>query len=455
MIKRKILHITAHIGGGVGTVLLGYLRFKNDDEAQEHIVLSLDKINPVAIAILNKLNIKYLDNLRNSFDKINSAIEKCDVVLLHWWNHPLISNLLVNHKLPECRLLLWSHISGFAPPNNFTKKIFKYPDLFIFTTPLSYFTPEYVDLSLYEQEKVSAIWSTAGVERLEGISSKEHVKKGFNVGYVGSLDFSKIHPNILEICGVIDIPNINFIFVGPINQFIVDAANKLNLSDRIRFTGYISEAEKWQELNAFDVFGYPLAPHHYGTCDQVLQEAMALGVPPVVLNNPMESYMVTHNRNGLVAESISEYIQAIHSIYNNKDLRKKLSSNAREFAKNEYSIVNMCNQWDELFEKAIKIKKNKKNWPSIGNGENIKTEPYKAFTESLGLHAGIFNEYFSPKKLKREVIQEQLRRLGSSHNWKSDNKSTVHQFSSFFPDDPMLSELSFLMRNKYDYEKNK
>lgn len=288
-----------------------------------------------------------------------------------------------------------------------------------------------------------------------GIGSKELNGDEFNIGYIGSLDFSKIHPNILEICSEINIPNVNFIFVGPINQYIVDAAKKIRISDRIRFTGYISEAEKWQELSAFDIFGYPLAPNHYGTCDQVLQEAMALGVPPVVLNNPMESYMVTHNKNGLVAESIGDYINAIHGIYNNKDLRKRLSSNASEFAKNEYSIVNMCNQWDRLFEKAMVIEKNKKAWPSNGSRENVNTQPYNTLIESLGHHAGIFNEFFYPKRLKKEVVEEQLKRLGSSQNWKSDNKSTVHQFSSFFPDDPMLSELSLLMRNKYDYENNK
>lgn len=431
------------------------MRFKAEDDAQEHIVISLDKINPIAIDVLSELNIRFIDNSHNNFDEINSTIEECDVVLLHWWNHPLTSHLLVNHKLPKCRLLLWSHISGFAPPNNFTKKLFKYPDFFIFTTPLSYFTPEYVDLSLHEQEKVSAIWSTAGVERLDGIGSKELDVDEFNIGYIGSLDFSKIHPNILEICSEINIPNVNFIFVGPINQYIVDAAKKLRISDRIRFTGYISEDEKWQELSAFDIFGYPLAPNHYGTCDQVLQEAMALGVPPVVLNNPMESYMVTHNKNGLVAESIGDYIHAIHSMYNNKDLRKRLSSNASEFAKNEYSIVNMCNQWDRLFEKVMVIEKNKKAWPINGSRENVNTEPFNTLIESLGHHAGIFNEFFYPKRLKKEVVKEQLRRLGSSHNWKSDNKSTVHQYSSFFPDDPMLSELSFLMRNKYGYENNK
>ncbi len=438
----NVLHMTGHLGGGVGTVVLNYLLAKSTDKSQRHSLISLDYLNDHAVEVLSQAGIPHFDRCHGNLELVKAKIQQADVVLLHWWNHPLISDLLVRNDLPECRLALWSHISGSPAPNNFTQSIFSYPDIFIFTTPLSFFDPEFVDLPEVIKAKVSAIWSTAGVERLEGFSPKDH--EGFNIGYVGNLDFTKINPGFLSLCRQIDIPGLRFTVVGPLNEELSKQFKDASMGDRVRFTGHISEDEKWEELCRFDVFGYPLAPHHYGTCDQTLQEAMAVGIVPVVLNNPMESYIVKHGEVGLVAQSATDYAACLRVLYDDPILRGRLSQQARTYAFSEYSLDRMAANWDEVYFRLMHQPKRVKTWPSVERAAHL--EPHQVFLESLGRHAGVFREYLRTERLSRAVVESQLRSLGTRPNWRSENKSTVHQYAQFFPQDNVLHTWSDLMK---------
>jgi len=426
----------------VGTVVLNYLAHKSGDASQQHSLLALDDLNPYAVDLLSSTKIEYSGRCHSRAEHISSKIREADVVLLHWWNHPLITDLLVRHRLPACRLALWSHISGSPSPNNFTLKTFEYPDEFVFTTPLSYFDPEFVGLPHELKGRVSSIWSTGGVERLADRSPVEH--DGFNIGYIGNLDFTKIHPNFVDICEMVDIPDVRFTVVGPLTEKLVQMVEASGMADRVRFTGFVSEEQKWEELCRFDLFGYPLAPHHYGTCDQTLQEAMAVGIVPVVMDNPMESYMIKHEKSGLVAHSVTEYVEYVRTLYLDQGLRRTLSRQAREQAFSVYSLERMSASWDTVFTRLMQREKQEKSWPM--SGREMTWEPHRVFLESLGRHAGVFVEHLNPKHVSRLTAADQLRSLGKKYNWSSENKSTVHQFTQFFPEDTVLAEWSRLMK---------
>ncbi len=442
----KILHLTGHCGGGVGTVLLNFLASQSMRLGNSHEVISFDTINESAIRTFESIGVQYYDSCHGQDRLIKERVANADIVLLHWWNHPLITDWMVRSGPIECRMALWSHISGSPEPNTFTSKLFEYPDEFVFTTPLSYFDPEFMGLSENLKAKISAIWSTGGVERLVGYSPEVH--DGFNIGYIGNLDFTKIHPNFVEICRMIDFPDVRFTVVGPLNNKLVRMVEDAGLSDRVRFTGFISEDQKWDELCRFDVFGYPLAPHHYGTCDQTLQEAMAVGIVPVVLDNPMESFIVKHGYSGLVARSTSEYVDCLRRLYCDKEFRFRLARQARIQASEEYSLDRMSVSWDKVFMRLMRLEKQKKSWPAQDTGRTL--EPYHIFLESLGRHAGVFTEHLSPKRVSRTTAEHQLKSLGSKHNWNSDNKSTVHQYARFFPDDVVLAQWSNIMKGRND-----
>ena len=439
----EILHITAHCGGGVGTVLQNYLKYKSGDNSQKHKIISLDSINTGAKTFFKNNAIEFIDNIHKKYSFLNQKIKSSDIVVFHWWNHPLIMDLLVNVGLPACRIAIWSHISGTPPPNTFTNKLLEYPDIFVFTTPLSYLSPEYKNLSEKNKNRIRLIWSTGGVERLKRLKLTKH--NYFHIGYIGNLDFTKMHPDFVNICKKVSLKDTRFTVVGPINKKVLEQVKKLKLTRRIRFTGYISEKNKWNELSTFDVFGYPLASHHYGTCDQALQEAMAVGVVPVVLNNPMECFMVQNNGTGLVANSILDYVNCLNKLKKNITLRKRLSDNAKKYAFEEYSLNKMAIKWDNLYEDLIRIKKTAKVWERPS--KSIKLKSYAVFVESLGANSGIFDQYLTGNNIKKVKAIGQMASLGRKENWTSENKSTVHQYAKFFPKDKILQRWSKIMKS--------
>jgi glycosyltransferase involved in cell wall biosynthesis len=439
----EIVHITAHCGGGVGTVLQNYLKYKKGAISQKHEIISLDSINTEAKSFFKNNAIEFIDNIHKKYTLLRQKVKNADIIVLHWWNHPLMMDLLVNVELPACRIAIWSHISGTPPPNTFTNKLFEYPDIFIFTTPLSYLTPEYKNLSEKNKKRIRLIWSTGGVERLKNLKLTKH--NYFHIGYIGNLDFTKIHPDFVGICKQVCLKNTRLTVIGPKNKKILDQVKNLKLSRRVRFTGYISEKDKWSELSTFDVFGYPLASHHYGTCDQALQEAMAVGAVPVVLNNPMESFMVQNNRTGLVANSISDYISSLGKLKKDFKLRKKLSNNAKKYAFKEYSLNKMARKWDNLYADLIRIKKTAKVWKRPS--KSIKLKSYAVFVESLGANSGIFDQYLTGNNIEKVKAIAQMASLGRKENWTSENKSTVHQYAKFFPKDKILQRWSKIMKS--------
>jgi len=442
--KYKILHIVPHFGAGVGTVLLNYLSKVKDSDFFVHRAVCLDYANQNAVEVSKAAGFPLYDNMSKKKHELLGLIADSDIVLIHWWNHPLLYDFLVREQLPKSRVIIWSLIAGSLPPNNFTDKILKYPDIFVFTTPLSYKIKDVQSLPDKSKKCLRAVWCTAGVERVKPLRLKKHT--GFNIGYIGNVDYAKMHPDFLDICNRVDIPNVNFIVVGgPNGKQMEQEAERLGIGERFNFTGFVPEAKKWEYLSLFDVFGYPLALHHYGACDQVLQESMAARVVPVVLANPMESYMVKDGITGIVAKNKDEYARALEGLYHNRELKDFLSKNAKEYALRTFSLEKMISEWDDIFNEVLDFPKTARKWEIDKKSKNI--SPKDVFLESLGRYGENFVSYCNAKNNKnKEAAIKNIKKLAESANWRSKTKSTVHQYDSFFPNDKYLSFWSSIMK---------
>ncbi len=455
-IEKKILHITPHLGGGVGKVLLNYISFVNKKNNQTHKITCLDYANDAAKELAIEKNILIIDNISilNKKRELFDMIKDSDIVMIHWWNHPLLYDLLVRDQLPACRVIMWCHNSGLWPPNIFTDKILDYPDLFVFTTPISYKTEKIKNVSSEIKKKIRVVWSTGGVNHIKSIKPKKH--SGFNIGYLGTVDYSKMHRDFLKICDQVDIPDVKFIVCGvPSGKEIEQEAKDLGIEGKFEFTGRVDDIGDY--LSIFDVFGYLLAPYHYGTCDQVIQESMAASVVPVVFSNPMESYMVNDRLTGIVANNKTEYVDALKELYLNKKLRNSLSKNAKKHAMKEFTVEKMTHDWDKLFVEVLDYPKKIRKWKFNGSFSDL--EPKDVFIESLGIYGEPFLAYCAAKnKEEKEKAVEKIKDLAKSINWQVKTKGTVHQYYTFFPNDQYLSAWSQLMRgheNVKNYEEMK
>lgn len=438
----KILHITPHLGGGVGRVLLNYLAKTKTNPLFEHEVACLDYANASALEMAKNIDLLLADKMANKHQKLLKMISEADIVLIHWWNHPLLYDFLVRSELPASRVIMWSHVSGFHPPYVFTEKIFGYPDLFVFTTPLSHDTKEAMTLSAGQRESLHVVWSTGGVEHVKHVKSRPH--KGFNVGYIGTVDYCKMHPAFLKMCSKINIPGVKFIVCGgPKEKEMEQEAQRLGIGDKFNFTGQVSDIGPY--LAKFDVLGYPLASHHYGTCDQVLAESMACGVVPVVMANRMESHIVKDGITGIVAQNQQEYIQGVERLYSDTELRSYLSANARSHALKHFSLESIEQEWENVFNKIILVPKTAKKWKIKQENEIISAKD--VFLESLGPYGAPFKQYCEAKNEdERNKAVSAIIKLLESPLWQSETRGTVYHYNTFFKEDSYLSAWCRLMR---------
>lgn len=425
--KKNILHIAPHLGGGVGTVLLNYLSFVKDTKNTIHLIATLDYANERSIKQSQEVGFKLFSNMHKKVFDLLDLISEADIILIHFWNHPLLYDFLVRNELPPARIIFWSHVSGFVPPYIFPLKTLKYPDVFVFTTPLSFEVKEVENIP--DKNRFRTIWSTGGVNNVKNAIKKSH--KGFNIGYIGTVDYSKMHPEFLEICSQINIPDVKFIICASDNYVNIQThAQKMGIANKFEFLCQVPNIKDYLEI--FDVFGYPLNPNHYGTCDQVLQEAMAVGVAPVVLNNPMESYMVSNGKVGLVAKNTKEYIDLIEKLYNEPALRAELSKNAKEYAISKYSVEILNEEWEQIFKDVLNSPKIRRKWDI--SKQNITY--MDIFIESIGEYGINFG--------KKNI--EEIKKMAKLPNWQSETKGTIHQYYKFFKEDKNIKYFSELMK---------
>jgi len=412
----QILHITPHLGGGVGRVLLNYLSKIKDDHRFFHQIACLDYANAIALAEAIKIGLTLSDKMAGLRRQLLKMIAAADIVLIHWWNHPLLYDFLVRSKLPPCRVVMWSHISGFHPPYIFTEKILHYPDLFVFTTPASFEAKEVTeDL----KHKFRVIWSTSGAEQAKNIKPIAHA--GFNVGYIGTVDYCKMHPDFLDICSQVDIPDAHFIVCGgPKEKEIQLEAERIGVAGKFDFTGQVVDITKY--LSVFDVFGYPLAPYHYGTCDQALAESMACGIVPVVFSNKMENQMVKDGVTGMIVNNKEEYGNAIKKLYTDRGLKTTLSNNAKAYARRVFTLEVLKKEWEAVFEEMMRFPKIERKWEITAKD---------VFLESLGAYS--------------QEFLNTMKELSGSPAWQARTRGTVHHYHDFFPEDKQLALWSKLM----------
>ena len=443
---KTVLHITPHLGGGVGKVLLNYLAKVKGNPDFFHQVLSLEYANAKALAASQATGFPLLDKMASDHEAMIAAITAADIVLIHWWNHPLLYAFLVRETLPPARIIFWSHISGFQAPYVFPKPALYYPDLFVFTSPLSLEVQEIKALPETRQKFLRVIWSTGGIDHVTSVQPKPH--QGFKVGYIGTVDYSKMHPNFLEMSSKAKIPEAQFIVCGgPSEKQIQKESLQFNDGKRFIFTGQIHDITPY--LAEFDVFGYPLAPYHWGTCEQALGESMAAGVPPVVLANRTESYIVDDGVTGIVATNAAAYTRALEELYRHPERRRTLAGNAREAARKLFSLDLMVNRWEKVFDEALKFPKTARKW--TGRYQGRSTSPHHIFLESLGEHGKEFNCTLNAhNKRDNQVARDGITRLyKSSYLWRSNTRGTPHHYHHFFPEDIFLQRWSNLRRSIY------
>lgn len=346
-----ILHLAPHYGGGVGTVVRALIAESRKQSSFQHTLACLEYCNDRMKEWASGESVRTVGDLWGQNQLIRELLADADIVHFHWWQHPLLNALMHQRDLPPFRCVLWSHVNGHYPPQNFPSGLVDYPDVLVLATPWSLEAPALIEPLANGRADVHVIQSSAGIPIIP--ENVPRADDSFRVGYVGTVDAAKIHADFVQLCLAADLPDARFIVAGgPSHEVLKRQVAAVNAADRFDILGPVDDVPKL--MATLDVFGYPLNARHYGTGEQVLLEAMAAGVVPVVLDTGCERHIIQDGCTGLVCANEQEYVAALRQLHANRQWLKTLSREARISVSQRFSIQSTVIAWHELYKHANK-----------------------------------------------------------------------------------------------------
>jgi glycosyltransferase involved in cell wall biosynthesis len=388
----SVLHLVQGVSfGGACRALIAAGKYSRQFGSYSHSVMSISPSHTDSRAeeFAEQEGVKVLKP--TSIEEMKAAIEHADIVQVNWWNNPEINTFLREH-LPPCRLLAWFHVGGHLAPQYIPPELVDFVDFAVACSPYTFESPAFRSLSPDErQRRTDMIYGPADFQRLSGLIRVPH--QTFNVGYIGTIHFLKMHPRFAEMSAGINVPNIRFVLCGGggAEEAILARARELSAVSKFDFRGYVDDIRS--VLGELDVYGYPLCEDTYAASEINLQEVMYAGIPPVVFPYGGIRRLVFHEFTGMVVHSQREYQEAIEHLYHHPAERIRMGENARDYARALFGAEDAARRLNAVYEKILLEPKG----PHVWKNESGSTIELPGVKEFLTPGARLFIEFLGPQ----------------------------------------------------------
>lgn len=415
----KILHLTPHLGGGVGRALLGLAA--GADEIKHSFICLESPEKEQFINAIRELGCDVF--ITPSRSEIIKLIEESDIVQLEWWRHPATIDCLSQLSNIPMKLVVWCHVSGLYN-EIIPEQLLKYSDCFLLTSACSLQTTLMQRLSSEEKQYLAIVHSNGGLGNWPMALAYDE-NESLAAGYIGSLNFAKLHPDYIDFLASVTIDDFKVSLIGDAtNQHALQQqATSLNKPELLNFVGYIEDVPS--ALSKINVLAYLQNPTHYGTNENALLEAMAMGIVPVVLNNPAECEVVEHGVTGLVVDSIEAFSEAIEWLHQHPQQRTKLGFQAAKAVKERHTKNTMKNLFSKHYRAVMQHQKHTINFNEIFGEKPI--DWFLSCQEDKTIFASNGSINYPNNRYLHYSLKEKT-------------KGSALHFHRYFPDDQMLSQ---------------
>jgi glycosyltransferase involved in cell wall biosynthesis len=162
----------------------------------------------------------------------------------------------------------------------------------------------------------------------------------------------RLFPQILQALAASGIPfHWTVAGEGPERPFLQAAMKSASLAQTVSFPGKIAYADVPRVLSEHNLF---LLASDYEGLPLSLLEAMARGLVPVVSDLPSGVGEVVDSTTGKLVppENVSGYAEAIIWLHSHREEMGRLSQNAREAVRRDFSVAAMTDRWLRVLEGA-------------------------------------------------------------------------------------------------------
>lgn len=442
----KILHITQQLSrGGAGKSMLALAKYSKQYGNHQHQVISL------LSAEVSMLQRAKLDNVHviesPAREDILTNIESSDIVHIHFWNSPQLYDLL-RSELPAMRLLMWFHIAGDKAPQVITSSLIAQADFALACSPYTYQRNVFQNLpNDIRVNKIGLALAGSDFQELDAYQKREH--SNFNVGYIGTVDFVKMHQNYIAMSTAVKIADVRFVVCGGgVSNYLAQQAQDLGALDKFEFKGYVDNIRPILEV--LDIYGYPLCEDTYAAAELNLQEVMYCGIPPVVFPYGGVKDLIANNETGLVVNNEREYTDAIEYLYHHPKERERLGSNAHNYASDKFGAANAAQQINIIYDKLMRNPKQERVWGiPVGVSvleQNLEVEDLlrtyyqpsasELFVESLGDVRPEFTRSLIAQDTHVLFADQQIAQ--ASPLLRSAGAGGILHYRNYYPNDPYL-----------------
>ena len=435
----KILHIAAHLGAGAGKAVSG---IAISDKSNKHKIILLDrpeKYDHIKKCEQNGIEVKICPTAEEERDEVLKA----DVVVVNWWHHPLTYRMLANIEKVPSRLILWAHINGLNYPELKPDFISCF-DACIFTSSASY-----ENKGWKEQEKKTICENVPVVYGMgdfqpEGFSPKEKYEvnqKKIRIGYVGSLDYAKLHPDFVQWlkAAVEENRNIYFELAGDVTRSLEHDVIESGIAEHVRFLGFREDIR--DILAGWDAFVYLLNPYNFATTENALLEAKACGLPIVASDGIVERTIIQDGEDGILVRDKSSFVTELNRLLKSYELRKVLGEKAREDVIEKYDIERNILRFDRIVDGVARNDRKKHEFSEIAGNE-----PFEWFLSGCSPEDVNKIEHLSEIEqagMDDEEVRQEV--LSLKDIFKGNAKASVSQYHEYFPEDRRLDNLNSII----------
>lgn len=304
----KVLHITAHLGGGVGKAHASVAAASNPSIQRHYALLEnprdrrfADQIAATGATVSHTATTEQLVGL----------IEDADIVQIEWWNHPRLYGALCALPLVPMRTIFWCHISGLFAPF-IPQALLPAGHRFLFTSACSLEDKAVAGLPATVAARLGVVNSGFGfADPVEEPAAQQYPDR---IATLGTLDFVKMSPLFFDAVDAIATEIAPVALWGAVDPdgAVPKAQAAMQRPGRIRFAGHAADPRA--VLAEAGIFLYLLQPQHFGTAENALIEAMSLGSVPVTFDNPAERAIIRHGETGFLERDPAAVARRIETL---------------------------------------------------------------------------------------------------------------------------------------------
>lgn len=200
------------------------------------------------------------------------------------------------------------------------------------------------------------------------LRKKLHLSEDIQIAlYVGRLGKEKSVGLVIKSFGLVakKIKNARLVLVGDGSERerLEKLAQKEGVADKTFFTGFINREQIPAVYADADIFAFASQTETQGL---VVPEALASGLPCVVVDDPAFEDVVRGGFNGLFAKSDpADFSDKMIKLLENPGLRKELSQIASKFAHEHFSVEQQVEGHLKVYQEAMEAHKNRKTQADI------------------------------------------------------------------------------------------